>query len=259
MDTCVSLSSRYGNLRRHFESLGARLKVIAMERERLSWRRSALPFAFDVQADARGEYFELALADDRVSFQLLQSSPDDRHLLLLANDRQRFLCGHDERHWFVAGIGERVSTVRAAKLSLIPSEIAERAKQFSPCKIDNRDNAVFKRQGEWFFVPAREPVRPRFILRNEPLQRGGSKPHVCQELCREGGELVYLVRGRILTQAEFRKVRSGGSDFQTRVRNPKVYARGYVRHRDHATLWLDGWHRVLLSAEPGSAMNAFLD
>jgi hypothetical protein len=184
-----------------------------------------------VKSDVRGEYFDLAVADDRINFQLLQSNPYERHLLLLASDRQRFLCGHDERHWFVAGIADRVSTVRAAKLSLMPAPVAEQARRFSPDEVNNRHNAVFKRQGEWFFVPARDFISPRFTLRNEPLQRGRSKPHVCQELCRSGGELVYLVRGQVLSQAEFRERRRRNPDFakgqvETRVRNPMVCVRG---------------------------------
>ena len=261
MDKCVSLASRYVTLRRHFESLGTRLKVGPTRPTQARWPGS---YAFDVRVDSRGEYFDLAVADESVDFQLLQSNPCERHLLLLASDRQRFLCGHDERHWFVASIADRVSTVRAAKLSLIPAQISEQVKRFSPDEVDNRNNAVFKRQGEWFFVPAQEPVFSRFILRNEPLQRGRSKPHVCQELCRTGGELVYLVRGRVLTEAEYQKRKRGNpklanEPFQTRTRNPEVYARGYVRHPDHATLWLDQWHRVYLNGEPSSGMNMFLD
>jgi len=227
--------------------------------------RVPVPYSFDVRTDSRGEYFDLAVSNDRVDFHLLQSNRSEQHLLLLASDRQRFLCGHDERHWFIAGIADRVSTVREAKLSLMPAQISEQVKRFSPDEINNRNNAVFKRQGEWFFVPLQEQIFPRFVLKNEPLQRGGrSKPHVCQELCREGGELVYLVRGRVLTEGDYLKRKRSNPDFaggqvQTRTRNPKVYVRGYVRHSDHATLWLDQWHRVYLNVESSSGMNMFLD
>jgi len=33
------------------------------------------------------------------------------------------------------------------------------------------------------------------------------------------------------------------------MRNPKVYARGRVRHPDHATVTLDGWHEVFSNTE----------
>ena len=45
-------------------------------------------------------------------------------------------------------------------------------------------------------------------------------------------------------------------------RNPKVYVRGRVRHPDHKTVMLDGWHEVLSNTENLShAMRnvAFLD
>ena len=32
-------------------------------------------------------------------------------------------------------------------------------------------------------------------------------------------------------------------------RNPRVYARGRIRHPDHATVTLDGWHEVFSNTE----------
>jgi hypothetical protein len=46
------------------------------------------------------------------------------------------------------------------------------------------------------------------------------------------------------------------------TRNAGVYARGSVRHADHKTIHLDGWHRVLMNTEHrAKAMRqvAFLD
>jgi hypothetical protein len=45
-------------------------------------------------------------------------------------------------------------------------------------------------------------------------------------------------------------------------RNPGVYVKGRIRHPDHATIFLNGWHRVLMNTERQSkAMKnvAFLD
>jgi hypothetical protein len=45
-------------------------------------------------------------------------------------------------------------------------------------------------------------------------------------------------------------------------RNPGVYVKGRVRHADHATITLHGWHRVVMNTEGQSrAMRnvAFLD
>jgi hypothetical protein len=33
------------------------------------------------------------------------------------------------------------------------------------------------------------------------------------------------------------------------ARNPDVYVRGRVRHADHRTIFLNGWHRVLMNTE----------
>jgi hypothetical protein len=33
------------------------------------------------------------------------------------------------------------------------------------------------------------------------------------------------------------------------TRDADVYARGDVRHRDHKTIYLDGWHRVYMNRE----------
>ena len=33
------------------------------------------------------------------------------------------------------------------------------------------------------------------------------------------------------------------------VRDPEVFAKGAIRHPDHATIRLAGWHRVLMNTE----------
>ncbi len=42
-------------------------------------------------------------------------------------------------------------------------------------------------------------------------------------------------------------------------RNPLVYARGKVRHPDHATISLPFWHVVVMSQEQRALNVAFLD
>ena len=45
-------------------------------------------------------------------------------------------------------------------------------------------------------------------------------------------------------------------------RDANVYARGRVRHPDHKTIFLNGWHRVLMNTEneaPGMRKVVFLD
>jgi hypothetical protein len=50
--------------------------------------------------------------------------------------------------------------------------------------------------------------------------------------------------------------------WQVMQRDPMVYARGRVRHPDHATITLPCWHRVVMNTETQSGFMrnlAFLD
>ena len=122
----------------------------------------------------------------------------ERHLLLTVRDGQqfdRFLCGHDEREWFVAAVPGGASSVRQAMDALQPHGVREALARshVSSRKRYSRKNRAFRRQGEWFFVP--EPsfvAAEKLVLRNEPLQRGGGKPHMVEQLYRTGGEEVYV-------------------------------------------------------------------
>jgi hypothetical protein len=159
-----------------------------------------------------------------------------------------------------------VSTVAAAKESLMPAEVREMAAQIPRAEIDNRRNVVFKRQGEWFFVQVRKEVRAEFVLKNEPMRKTPrNKPHWVQELYRDGGETVYVSRNKVLSQAEYNTAmetnpeRMRKQSWRVMVRNANVYARGAVRHADHSTIWLEGWHRVFMNAEFTTSAVAFLD
>jgi hypothetical protein len=185
-------------------------------------------------------------------------------------EKHRFLLGHDERHWFVAAIPETapVSRVRDAKEALKPDLVQSGEHRLRAKYRDRRSNAARIRQGEWFFIPVPDArVEKLLIWRNEPIARGGGKPHVCEELYRFGGETVYVSGGAPngLSEEQYRVLSDGErSRWTWRVmrRNPKVYVRGRVRHPDHQTVVLDGWHEVLSNTENLShAMRnvAFLD
>jgi len=143
-------------------------------------------------------------------------------------------------------------------------------KQVSSRKRYSRKNRAFRRQGEWFFVP--EPsfvVDKKLILRNEPLRRGGGKPHMVDQLYRTGGESVYVTERfpNGLTPPEYRAMLLNNPSasrwgWREMRRNPGVYVRGAVRHSDHATIMLSFWHRVLMNTETQSrtmSRVAFLD
>jgi hypothetical protein len=249
-------------LERAFARMGARVEFgQLMGRNRLSGRMVSEDLALDVRQDRHGEYFLISRAQaSTTELVVLDVQPRDRHLLLLsrsAAEKHRFLLGHDERHRFVAGIPEStpVSRVRDAKQALKPDLVQSSERGVRTKYRDRRSSAARIRQGEWFFVPAPQMrVELLLVLRNEPIARGGGKPHVCEELYRFGGETVYVSPGAPngLTDEQYRALSEGERNrwnWRVMRRNPKVYVRGRVRHHDHKTVVLDGWHEVLSNTE----------
>jgi hypothetical protein len=258
-------------LERHFAAIGARLVV----------HRHAgdVDYRFDVVRDRRGEHFDLR--GSRLDELVVQHvDKRARHVLVCGIERRglrpvranlldgheaarrvsRFLCGFDERHWFVAGIAEPVSTVRDAKLSLAPAAIREAVARER--HRDRRHNGVFTRQGEWFFVPTTPPrVAGWTIHRNEPISRGRGKPHWCEELIRHGGVAVRLYEGREIDDVEFAALiaKNPALPYRIMTRDAVAYVRGRISHDDHATILLRGWHRVYLNNEFWNGRVAFYD
>jgi hypothetical protein len=263
-------------IERPFAKMGARVKIAAPE-ARPRWAVVVRPVALDVRSDGSGEYFLIRKRED-VSLEVLEVRPRDRHLVLLARVpdgsgeaiKSRFLLGHDERHWFVAAIPEStpVTTVSAAKEALKPQEVVIREGGIRTRVRQRRINKVRIRQGEWFFVPVTHAkLDPKLVFRNEPLRRGQGKPHVCQELYRDGGETVYVHRRypNGLTPEQYGRLGErirNQPGWRLMTRNAHVYVRGTVRHPDHKTVFLNGWHEVFANTEFRAAAMwnvAFLD
>lgn len=265
-----------------FAAMGARLKVreIPSWNAINPWRSQPVDFAVDIQRDGKGEFFELRVPEslrETLDASVAQAETKQRHLLLFVRkDGQapldRFLCGHDEREWFVAAVPGGASSVRQAMEALQPKDVRDALarSQVSSRKRYARKNRAFRRQGEWFFVP--QPgvlVDEKFVLRDEPLRRGSGKPHLVAELFRTGGETVFVCSRypNGVTKDEYGSIvrqnpRAVVWGWRQMTRNPGVYARGDVRHRDHATITLPFWHRVLMNTETQSrtmAKVAFLD
>lgn len=246
-------------LNRTFARMGARVSI---DNTPPRWGVSRL--AINVLRDRSGEYFHIDNSAN-VELQVLDVRAQDRHLLLMSRegrDKHRYLLGHDERHWFVAGVPEStpVSNVRDAKDALKPDAVRLAEIGLDAATRNRRHNKARHRQGEWFFVPDPNFIPPsdwRFaVLRNEPISRGrGSKPHVCEELYRSGGEDVYVSGGAYsggITEGQY--IALGDRErrrhnWTVMKRNPDVWVRGAIRHPDHATLHLNGWHKVVSNTE----------
>ena len=260
---------------RGFIQMGARVKLDCVA-SRVIGSHS---FRIDVERDNMGELFTIRHAND-VRLQVLDVRENDRHLLLFAlgkrgkrmsEQRSFFLCGHDERAWFAAAVPESrsLASVQDAKDALKPDAVWESMRKHDvPMEQrDRRWTKAFVRQGEWFFLPRPDlKVLPKNILANEPIQRGGGKPHLCAELFRIGGENVMVsdkYPNGITPFAYFYlpKEEQAGR-WRTMTRDALVYVRGAVSHPDHDTIHLPFWHEVVMNTEHQAASRrnlAFLD
>ena len=254
-----------------FGRMGARVKVRELTR---FWERPGV----DIRADERGEYFDIGVAfRNPAEYQVIDIRPAERHLLLMARTeegKQKFLCGHDERHWFVCAVpGASVSSVKAAMEALQPQEVRTSIRRRVK-RVKNRlrrRNEAFVRQGEWFFIPAPNlTINEKLIRKNEPISRGGGgKPHMCQYMYRTGGLPVYVCarRPRGVPATAYHKLllenpQARFWNWTPRMADASVYVRGRVSHSDHKTVVLNDWHRVVMNTERsalGAQAVVFLD
>ena len=269
-----------------FRQMGARVQIERVPTHLMgrAWngqRRTASPdrFRIDIQRKGDLEVFTIRHRTD-VQLRVLDVKGRDRHLLLCAQAdahgpvqrlRSKFLCGHDERAWFVAAIPESMhaDSVQDAKDALKPQAVWDSLREHRvPMEHrDRRRTPAFVRQGEWFFIPRPTlKVVERRVLKREPIRRGAGKPHICQFLYRVGGEVVMVSQKypNGLTRDEFRELpqRDQRLRWWQMTRDPRAYAKGTVKHSDHATIFLDGWHEVAMNTETqAQAMRdvAFLD
>lgn len=215
-----------------------------------------------------------------VPLQVLDVDIKDRHLVLMArasaHEKPKFLCGFDERGWFTAALPEPqhvrwypgtkpsirmgISDIETAKAALKPAEVIEEEykRKVKRHRRFKRHNKASKRQGEWFFIPRSMQVDSKLILKNEPIQMGGKRQHMCEEVYRSGGEVVMVCSQypNGLTIAEYNDLcdktpprELAKMSWTRRIAEAEIYARGAVSAPDHATLYLDGWHKVVPNTE----------
>ena len=270
------------SLENHFEKMGARARISTTGPRAGADHRNSRRFArqsdlvrVNIVRDGKGEFFDINHRWD-VDVEALDVRRRDRHLLLMARAAKdfmcSFLCGHDERAWFAAAVPESASAanVQDAMNALKPPAVWDsiKAHNLPAHHLNRRWTKAFVRQGEWFFIPQPDlDVAKAEILRDEPIRRGRGKPHICQLLCRFGGEEVFVCfrHPNGLTADEFREldeVERNRNRWTSMVRDARVFARGAIRHSDHQTIWLSDWHEVVMNTETQSrAMQnlAFLD
>ncbi len=205
-------------IQKAFDEIGARLTD-----ERFGRR-----FAIDIVTRSRVEAYQFQLPhNDQLEIEVVDVHSHLRQLVLDVTGQRlpvsgRYLCGHDESHWFVAGLefGRKTATVRGAMESLKPPLVRrEQRRKGIRHRLDRRTTAAYIRQGEWFFLPRpKMQVDAELIEYRGELVRNGGKPHRVDEL--------FRVPGR-----------------------EEVFVRGNVRHRDHQTIFFDLWHRVVQNTE----------
>ena len=133
--------------------------------------------------------------------------------IIVKASRRRILVGMDESHLFICPLEKRASSVKEAHRKLAPEEV-DRA----------RHSLKVKRQGEWFFVPVRNPDKLREIgeacaageFSSDAGISAAGRPHRVEQLVEIGDER---------------------------------YSKGAVRHPDHRTLHLKSWYRVFQNTE----------
>lgn len=204
------------DLRQAFDRIGAELNI----------ENAGRAFEIDVRQEDGRETFQVRMPRGEVELRALDVRPKMRHLVLdvfswtLPIDG-RFLCGHDEQHWFVASLprGEQTETVPRAMESLKPALVRRAQKRLGVNhRRHRRKTAAYVRQGEWFFLP-------------RPMMHVGDLAVTGGELVREGGK-PHRVQW-IYRPAE----------------TDQTFVRGAISHPDHETIRLQVWHRVLQNTE----------
>jgi hypothetical protein len=204
---------------RQFQTMGARARITL----------AGLRFEIDIIADRFGDLFDVRIPlDGSVIVRVPDVEKRGRQLLLATesvtqNWRQKFLCGHDERDWFVAALPQKpeAGSVREAFEALKPRGVLREQERVGVARRQRqrRRTTAYSRQGEWFFVPRPDVVVvAKNVRHNDVLVRDGGTPHVVEWLYRPGGR-------------------------------DALFARGTVQHPDHESLRLEQWHQVFRNRE----------
>ena len=220
-------------LERKFRDVGVPLQLLDH-----SW------FGINVRRGAAGERIALSTGDSSV--EVMDADRDHAQLLLLIKTdwgsgrtrKSKILCGRDERSLFAVGvrstIGVPVNSVATAHEALKPPELREPEGGRRRRGHRRQRPPDFVRQGDWFFVPHPSiPLQTSGIRKRQRLAQVGGNAHLVEYLLGDPRTLI--------------------SPWPGVAPHGVVYARGFVRHPEHRTIRLRGWHRVLPNLETHSA------
>lgn len=140
---------------------------------------------------------------------------------------RRYLCGVDDLHLFIAAV-EEGETVAEAHESLKPPVVRE---------AEERWPGGVLRQGEWFFLPLAE-AESQWLAAQIAVS-----PHAVRHRWPVGAGAAPHTADAFLSTERWRWVRRS-SRLHGRLLG-RAYARGAVVHRDHRTLVLDDWRKVV--------------
>lgn len=265
-----------------FETIGARVKLGSPRGFHSS---VGSEFTIDIHNDEDGPFFDIRAIPDK-ELSVLDIQKKDRHLLLMTRDTRgnplRYLCGHDERHWFTCAVPGAITTVAQAKQALKPPEVVQaeiaggvRKKDLQKRRRKLASGGKIIRQGEFMFIPDPNMVVKETglstVLRNEPMRRGrGGNAHYAEYLFRRGGVTVHVCRKfpNGLTDTEYAEhMKRNPADkimpWQIMKRDPEAFVKGRITHKEHSTVDLKNiWHKVALNTEnlaAGARHVAFLD
>lgn len=218
----------------------------------------------DVKGPIGKQFFEVKLGED-MELVVLDSNKKEAAILVMLKDHQarhgyqnvsKLLLGHDDRQLYVAAVPLSTRDVSNAKDRLKPRRVVEAEREAGvKTKDKNRHKTkAWKRQGDFFFVPAPEfDVESSWknkIHLHEPINQRGGRAHIVEELYRIGGESGYANGNRWISVDAYHDLPAAEKKtWRWAPRNPRAYARGRVTHPEHPTCILNGWHEICPNTE----------
>lgn len=244
-------------LEKSFSKIGAKLEVISSR-----WNQGKTGFQFYRKNNTK-DTFVLILKEDNqlVDVKVIDINVRIKHLVIMFNSysktlkqkiKVKYLCGLNEKQYFAAPIlsGNFGPGVEGAMHSLRPKNITKNLNMKRENRTNSRMTGEYIRQGEFFFVPYPEfsPL-DGIYHKNHSLVSPKSNKHICEELVRVGQKTMYDAgTSKMLTAEEFAALppeQKKYPNYKREVRIPgRIFVRGYVRHEEHRTIYLQDWHEV---------------